>query len=335
MAEYLVGIDLGGTNVNVGCVDEDGKVITKHEISLGKPKTRKEVLERIYGATEETLKRAGLKTEQVRAIGIATPGTLDIARGVVVFAANLPEWEEVPLRDLIQKRFPSQLGTVLENDANAAAWGEYWAGAGKETRLEDGGHVSSLVILTLGTGIGGGIVIDGKVWHGFKDAAAELGHITIDFRGRPCPCGNTGCLEAYASADSTVRRFLEAVKSGASTNLERVSREHPEEITSKRIYEEALKGDVLSRKTMEETGFYLGVGIVSILHFLNPQMVVLTGGLTGAGSMLMDPLAKVVQERALGRSREDVKIVFARLGVDAGFIGAAGCALTALETSAS
>jgi glucokinase len=334
MAEYLVGIDLGGTNVNVGCVDETGKVITKHSLALGKPKTRKEVLESIYGATEETLKRAGLKAEQVRAVGIATPGTLDIARGVVVFAANLPEWEDVPLRDLI-KMFPRRLGTVLENDANAAAWGEYWAGVGKETRLADGRHVSSLVMLTLGTGIGGGVVLDGKVWHGFKDAAAELGHITIDFRGRPCPCGNIGCLEAYASADSTVRRFLEAVKSGAATNWERAVREHPEEVTSRRIHEEALKGDVLSRKTIEETGFYLGVGIVSILHFLNPQMVVLTGGLTGAGSMLMDPLMRVVQERALGRSREDVKIVFARLGVDAGFIGAAGCALTALETSAS
>jgi glucokinase len=333
MAEYLVGIDLGGTNVNVGCVDETGKVITKHALALGKPKTRKEVLESIYGATEETLSRAGLRAEQVRAVGIATPGILDIARGVVVLATNLPEWEDVPLRDLIQKWFGAP--TVLENDANAAAWGEYWAGVGKETRLADGGHVSSLVILTLGTGIGGGIVLDGKVWHGFKDSAAELGHITIDFRGRPCPCGNTGCLEAYASADSTVRRFLEAVKSGATTSLERVAREHPEEVTSRRIHEEAIRGDVLSRKTMEETGFYLGVGIVSILHFLNPQMVVLTGGLTGAGSMLMDPLMRVVQERALSRSREDVKIVFARLGVDAGFIGAAGCALTALETSAS
>ena len=333
MAEYLLGIDLGGTNVNVGCVDETGKVITQHTLALGKPKTRKEVLERIYGATEETLSRAGLGAEQVRAVGIATPGTLDIARGVVVFAANLPEWEDVPLRDLIQKKFGAP--TVLENDANAAAWGEYWAGVGRETRLADGRPVSSLVILTLGTGIGGGVVMDGKVWHGFKDAAAELGHITIDFRGRPCPCGNTGCLEAYASADSTVRRFVEAVKSGAATNLERAVREHPEEITSRRIYEEALKGDVLSRKTMEETGFYLGVGIVSILHFLNPEMVVLTGGLTGAGSMLMEPLVRVVQERALSRSREDVKIVFARLGVDAGFIGAAGCALTALGTSAS
>jgi glucokinase len=333
MADYLLGIDLGGTNVSVGCVDDTGRIITKHAVPLGKPKTRKEVLESIYAVTEETLKRAGMRPGQVRAIGIATPGTLDIARGVVVSATNLPEWEDVPLRDLIQKRFAAP--TVLENDANAAAWGEYWAGVGKETRLVEGGPVSSLVMLTLGTGIGGGIVINGKVWHGFKDAAAELGHVTIDFRGRQCACGQLGCLEAYASADSTVRRFLEAVKSGSASNLERIVREHPETVSSRLIYEEALKGDALSRKTMEETGFYLGVGIVSILHFLNPQMVVLTGGLTGAGTMLMDPLMRVVQERALTRSREDAKIVFARLGVDAGFIGAAGCALTALGTSAS
>jgi glucokinase len=327
MGDYLLGIDLGGTNVNVGVIDDGGKVITKHTLPLGKPRTRQEVLDRLYGAAEETLKRAGMGPERLRAIGIATPGTLDIARGVVVSATNLPEWQDVPLRDLIQKRFPSQLGTVLENDANAAAWGEYWAGVGKE--------VSSMVMLTLGTGIGGGIVIDGKVWHGFKDAAAELGHVTVDCRGRQCACGNIGCLEAYASADSTVRRFLEAVKSGSTSNLERLVREHPEQVTSRLIYEEALKGDSLCRKTMEETGFYLGVGIVSILHFLNPEMVVLTGGLTGAGTMLMEPLMRVVEERAFGRSREDVKIVFARLGVDAGFIGAAGCALTALGTSAS
>jgi glucokinase len=243
----------------------------------------------------------------------------------VVTAANLPEWDDVPLRELLRKRF--NIPTVLENDANAAAWGEFWTGAGKEA--------SSMVMLTLGTGIGGGIVLDGKLWHGFKDSAAELGHVTIDCRGRQCGCGNIGCLEAYASADSTVRRFIEAVRSGRSTNLERMVRERPEQVTSKMIHEEALKGDALCRATIEETGFYLGMGVVSILHFLNPEMVVLTGGMIGAGSMLMDPLKKVVQERALGRSREDVKIVFARLGSDAGFIGAAGCALTGSGTSAS
>ncbi|KPJ55484.1 MAG: hypothetical protein AMS16_04210 [Planctomycetes bacterium DG_58] len=325
MADYLLGIDLGGTNINVGVVDDRGTVITKHALPLGSPETRTDVLEGIYRATEGALKRAGMKPDAIRAIGIATPGTLDIAGGVVVLASNLPDWENVALRDLVRKRFG--VPTVLENDANAAAWGEYWAGAGRE--------VSSMVMLTLGTGIGGGIIMDGKLWHGFKDSAAEIGHVTIDYRGRKCACGNIGCLEAYASADSTVRRFIEAVKSGRPSNLERMVNERPDEVTSRLIYEEALKGDGLSRKTMEETGFYLGVGIVSILHFLNPEMVVLTGGLTGAGSMLMDPVKRVVAERAFSRSREDLEIVFARLGGDAGFIGAAGCALTGLETSAS
>jgi len=192
-----------------------------------------------------------------------------------------------------------------------------------------------MVMLTLGTGIGGGIVIDGKVWHGSRDTAAEIGHVTIDHRGRPCACGNIGCLEAYASADSTVRRFIEVVRSGKSTNLERMVREHPEEVTSKLIHAEAVKGDALCRKIMEETGFYLGVGITSILHFLNPEMVVLTGGMIGAGEMLMAPVRRVVAERALARTREEVRIEFARLGGDAGFIGAAGCALTGSETSAS
>jgi glucokinase len=325
MADYLLGIDLGGTNVDVGIVDCAGKVITRHGMPLGRPQTRKEVLDGIYLATEDTLKRAGMKKEMIRAIGIVTPGTLDISRGVVVGAANLPEWDDVPLRDLIRKRF--EVPTFLENDANAAAWGEYWAGVGKDTR--------SMVMLTLGTGIGGGIILNGKLWHGHNDSAGELGHITVDYRGRQCACGNLGCLEAYASADSTVRRFIEAVRSGKETNLKRLVEEKPDAVTCKAIYEEALKGDVLCRETLRETGFYLGVGIVSILHSLNPEMVVLTGGLTGAGPLIMDPLKKVVEERAIPRSREDVKIVFARLGTDAGVIGAAGCALIGLETSAS
>ncbi len=325
MADYLVGIDLGGTNVDVGVVDKAGKMIARHARPLGKPTTRKEVVEAIYLATEETLQRAGMKKESIHAIGIATPGVLDIARGVVVTAANLPEWKDVPLRDLIKKRFEAP--TVLENDANAAAYGEFWVGAGKDVR--------SMIMLTLGTGIGGGIVIDGKLWHGWKDAAGELGHFTIDYKGRQCACGNIGCLEAYASAESTVRRFLESARSGKETNLKRAVEEKPESVTCRMLYEEALKGDALCRQTLEETGFFLGVGIVTILHFMNPEMVVLTGGMIGAGPMIMDPLKKVVEERALSRSREDVQLVFARLGTDAGVIGAAGCALTGLETSAS
>ena len=325
MSEYFVGIDLGGTNVNVGVVDANGKVIAKHALPLGKPETRQEVLDAITRATAETLKLAGMTSDAVRAIGIATPGQLDIARGVVVQATNLPDWVNVPLCAALRERFG--VATVLENDANAAAWGEYWVGAGKD--------VSSMVMLTLGTGIGGGIVLDGKLWHGAYDSAAEIGHVTIDHRGRQCLCGNTGCLEAYASADSTVRRFIEAVKSGKASNLERTVQEHPEEITSKLIHAEAVKGDVLCRKIMEETGFYLGVGITSVLHFLNPAMVVLTGGMIAAGDMLMDPVRRTVSERALARTREEVCIEFATLGGDAGFIGAAGCALTASEISAS
>jgi len=325
MSDYVVGIDLGGTNVNVGVVDAEGKVVTKHALALNSPKTQQDVLDGIYRATEETLARAGMKADEMQAVGIATPGTLDIANGIVVQANNIPEWENVALRDLLSKRFG--VPAVLENDANAAAWGEYWVGAGKD--------VSSMVMLTLGTGIGGGVIIEGELLHGFKDAAAEIGHMTIDYRGRQCVCGNVGCLEAYASADSTVRRFIEAVKSGKPSNLERTVNEHPAEITAKLIHEEALRGDVLSRKIMEESGFYLGVGIVSILHVINPEMVVLTGGMIGAGDMLMEPLRKTVAERAVPRTREDVKIEFAMLGGDAGLIGAAGCALTGSGTSAS
>jgi glucokinase len=209
---------------------------------------------------------------------------------------------------------------VLENDANAAAWGEKWVGAGKE--------VSSMVMMTIGTGIGGGIVIDNKLWRGANNVAAEIGHMVIQMDGPKCNCGNYGCIEAYASATAMVRRFKELLKSGISSSLKDY-----DEITAKKINDAALQGDKASLNIIEETGRYLGIAIMNILHVLTPEMSVLAGGMAGSGELLMNPMRQLIQQRAFEASYKNTKIVFSELGNDAGIIGAAGCLLTKLETS--
>lgn len=323
MNEYYVGIDLGGTNIKAGVVDGKAKVMSQVSIPTEGGKGRAQVLQNICKATELAIQKSGVPVDAIRALGIGSPGVLDLDRGVVVFAPNLPDWKEVPLVKILEDRFKKP--AALENDANAAAWGEFWAGAGRS--------VKSMVMLTLGTGVGGGIIIDGQLLHGHKAAAAELGHISIDYRGRKCACGSVGCIEAYASADSVVRRFVEAVQAGQKTVLaERVKQGKP--VTTKMIFQAALDGDEFCRRAIEEAGELLGVAIASIVHTLNPQLVVISGGMSNAGEMLMKPLKRIVWARSWARALEDFEIQFATLGEDAGFVGAAGCALNKFATSA-
>ena len=326
MSECYVGIDLGGTNIKAGVVDAKAKVLSKVSIPTEGGKGRAQVLQNLCKAAELAIEKSKVATDAIRALGIGSPGVLDLEKGVVVFAPNLPDWNDVPLVRTLEDRFKKP--AALENDANAAAWGEFWAGAGA------GRNVNSMVMLTLGTGVGGGIIIDGKLLHGHKAAAAELGHISIDYRGRKCACGSVGCIEAYASADSVVRRFVEAVQAGQKTVLaEKVKQGKP--VTTKMIYQAALDGDEYCRRAIEEAGELLGVAIASIVHTLNPELVVISGGMSNAGDMLMKPLKQIVWARCWKRALEDFEIKFATLGEDAGFVGAAGCALNKFATSAS
>ena len=242
-------------------------------------------------------------------IGIGSPGPLDLGRGIVLFAPNLPGWNDIPLRDMIEER--TDMKCVVENDANAAALGEQWMGAGH--------GCSSLVLFTLGTGIGGGIVLNEKVWHGFGDCAAEIGHMSIDPEGPRCGCGNWGCIEAHASATAMVRRMRETIESGTSSILA----DKIDEMTAKDIYDAAVEGDCAASENIHMTGFYLGVAVSNIMHILNPEVVVFSGGVTAAGNMLLGPIRQTARERTMEACRRDVKIRFAELGENAGIIGAA------------
>jgi len=313
MSEYAIGVDLGGTNIKGGVVDVNGKVIASESVKTNVEKGCEEVVHRIVQACEQVIRKSKLDWSAIRGVGIGSPGTLNLRKGIVLFSPNLPCMNGVPLLDLVRARLTG-VRCILENDANAAAYGEKWAGVGRK--------VQNLVLFTLGTGIGGGVIIDGEVLHGFNDVAAELGHQVVYADGRLCGCGNHGCIEAYASAPATVRRMKEAIAAGKKSILSG-------DFEAADISRAAKQGDQTAREIMEETGRLLGVVATNMLHIFNPEMVVFDGGMTAAGDLLLTPIRDEVKKRAFKASQEGVQIVFGELGANAGMIGAAGCALQA------
>jgi len=318
-----IGVDLGGTNIKSAVVTAKGEVRNHLSIPAKVDLGPDAVADRIAEAVRRVLDAAGLGPDEVAGVGLGSPGGVNPERGRVMCAANMPGWKDVPIVAMLEERL--RLPVRLENDANAACYGEYWAGAGRGT--------SSMVILTLGTGIGGGIIVDGSIVRGANNIGGELGHTVIEYDGVECACGNTGCLEAYASANATVRRFIEAVESGQPSSLAERFVEG-ERISARDIYTAARAGDELSRLTLIRTGEFLGIGISNIVHALDPEMVVLVGGLVGAAEYLLEGIWKELPKRVFGLSDRKFDVRTGELGDDAGVVGAAGCLLKRLETSA-
>lgn len=312
----LIGVDLGGTNMRVGMVTSDGRMVHRlilpTRVNLGLDK----VVERIIKAIQEVINQTIVPGNQIKGIGIGSPGTINIQSGIIISSPNFPKWKQVPLKHMIEEKL--SIPTFMDNDANAFAFGEKWVGAGKE--------VQSLVCLTLGTGVGGGIILNGRIWHGADGMAAEIGHMTVLPDGLKCNCGNYGCLESYASASSIVRRVCNAIQSGKLTMVLDYAKGNLENITSDLVYQAALKGDELAIHIMNETATFLGIGIANLINLLNPEMIVVGGGLTNAWDIIYPVTLKEVQKRALSEVAKRVKIVRASLGDNSGIIGAAGIA---------
>lgn len=315
MSYYVIGVDLGATNIVCILSSKDGKIITKSTRKTLGSKGKDKTISQIINSAKNVLKegeKLGVSAKSILGMGVGGPGPINSDEGVIHIAPNIPGWINTSLVKELGNEL--DLPVFLENDANAAALGEWWMGAGKD--------VDNLVLLTLGTGIGGGIIIEGEVLHGIRHTAGEIGHMIIREGGLLCGCGNRGCFEAYASAKAVVKRTLTAINRGKKTVLTDTVKNKPEKITCKLIYDTARKGDELCKKIVEETGKYLGIGIANIVNIINPQMVVLGGGMAKAGNLLFDPVREYVEKHAFTAAMEGVKIVPAQLGTNAGAIGA-------------
>jgi len=308
---YIVGIDIGGTNIVAGTVAEDGSEVLG---LVSEPTFAEQGAEAVLGRIVKLARAsmAGARGKDIVGLGIGSPGPLDTARGVVLLTPNLG-WTNFPVRD----RLAAALGlpATLDNDANCAIFGEWWRGAAR-----GGDHV---VGLTIGTGIGGGIVLAGEIYHGASDIAGEIGHMTIDLNGRRCKCGNYGCLEAYASGPNIAARAVEGIAAGADTSLLRYVNDDLSKITAQVIYEAAHDGDDYAREVVEETAKFLGAGVANVINIFNPQVVVICGGVTLAGDRLFGPLAREVKRRAFKPAVDVCRIVPGELTGTAGVYGAA------------
>jgi glucokinase len=314
---YIVGVDIGGTNIVVGTVSEDGAQI--HGIRTDPTHSEEGsqgVLARIGALVEDsiqaTLRATGLSRESIVGVGVGAPGPLDRARGVVLLTPNLG-WRELPLRDLVSDLV--HLPATLDNDANCAIYGEWWVGAAKGAQY--------VVGLTIGTGIGGGIVIDGKIYHGASDIAGEIGHTTIDSTGRLCKCGNYGCLEAYASGPAIAARAVEGITAGVATRLPEFVAGDLGRITAQTVYEAARHEDEFALELVRETAKFLGAGVANLVNIFNPDVIVLVGGVTLAGDRLFVPLRAEVKRRAFKPAVERCRILPGSLPGTAGVFGAA------------
>jgi len=312
---FIVGIDIGGTNLVVGAVAEDGSRV----VALNSEPTRSEegpdaVLHRLAEQARRTVQQAQAEIAgaEILGVGVGAPGPLDTREGIVFLTPNLG-WVDLPLR----QRMADLVGlpATLDNDANCAVLGEWWRGAARGTRHAIG--------FTIGTGIGGGIIVDGRLYHGASDCAGEFGHMTIDTAGRRCNCGNYGCIEAYASGPAIALRAVEAIQSGAPSRIPSYADGDLTRITAQTVYQAAQDGDELASEVVRDTARFLGTGVANLVNVFNPEVVVICGGVTQAGDRLFVPLRQEVSRRAFKPAVQACRIVPGELTGSAGVYGAA------------
>ena len=319
----FLGFDVGGTGIKLGVVDDLGRALAQTRIDTLEEQGPQSAVARARTATNQMLTDLGLKIADLAALGLATPGTMDIPKGIFLQPHNLPHWHYFPIRDCVAEAF--SLPTTFANDANAAAYGEFWVGSGQKFH--------SIVMLTLGTGVGGGIIIGDLSVDGENSHGSECGHIIIDSSptARMCGCGQPGHLEAYCSATALVKRTTELLAGGRASSLsQRVTPETP--LTAKMIDEEADKGDALATEVIFELGTWLGLGCVTLMHCIDPGAIILGGAMNFGGAddptgrRFLEHVRGVVRKHAFPIPAQRTVIDFAALAGDAGFIGAAGIA---------
>jgi glucokinase len=313
----VLAIDLGGTKIISALVSPDGQLIAKERCLTLADEGQQSVINRLLLAIDHLLQLKSVDSSQLDSISIAAAGGIDIKKGLVTSSPHLPDWHNVALRDIVRDKYG--VSTFLLNDASAAALGEHRFGAGK--------GVNNLILLAIGTGIGGGIIIDGKLYQGPSGSAGEIGHMTIDISGQKDTCGNIGCLETLVSGPAMAGEAKRRIAQGEKSSLVEMVAGKIEDITAEEIEIAARRGDSLALDIINEVASYLGVGLVNVVNIFNPEMIIIGGGVGKLGDLLLDPARRIVKERAFQISAQAVRIVTAQLGDEAGLLGAAVFAL--------
>jgi glucokinase len=317
----ILGVDLGGTKILTAVTDSQGKMLSRDHSVTPAREGPKAVLESILESTHRALERADVALSSLACAGVGAPGLVDPRQGMVFTSPHLPGWRDVRLRDMVEEGLGKR--TFLINDANAAALGELQFGAARGAR--------NFIYVTLSTGIGGGIVIDGELYSGTIGAAGEVGHMTIDDRGPLCNCGNRGCWETLASGTALAREARQRMEQGVSTSILEYARGDVAKVTAQAVHDAARGGDSLARELIAWTGYYVGVGLANLINIFNPELIVIGGGLSNIGDILLEPAFKVAGERAYKETFRAVRFASAALGRDSGVLGAAVFAFSELS----
>lgn len=316
---YRIGVDLGGTNIAVGLVDDGYKIINKVSLPTGKERSGELIVKDMAELCKNVCKDADVSLSDVKAIGIASPGVANHDNGTVEYANNL-KFKHFPIADLLKEYLGEGSPRIyLENDANAAAWGEAVAGAAKGSR--------NSVMITLGTGVGGGIIIDGKIYSGFNYAGAELGHIVIQHNGRQCSCGRRGCWEAYSSATGLINMTNDKIKECSEQGRDTLMVELAKikgKVSGRTAFDAMRMGDEAGREVVDEYISYLACGLANIINIFQPEILSIGGGISNEGQFLIDLILPLIRDEQYGLGFVDLTdIRIAKLGNDAGIIGAA------------
>ena len=316
MGEFIVGLDLGGTNLKIKIFNLNFETIHEERYETRVDLGADYIKELLPKSIQDCIDKANLKNTQIKCIGMGIPGLLDVKRGISQFSPNFPpEWVDVPIASIVEDKL--HIPTFIDNDVRVNLYGEwkFGAGVGKD----------NVVLLTLGTGLGSGVVIDGRVLYGKTGSVGEVGHMNMYRKGRPCRCGSEGCLGRYVSALGIIRTFKEKVEQGKKTIL---APNEVENVTAKMISECFDKGDEAAIETLTETGEILGFGLANVINLYNPELIIIGGGVCEAGDRLLSKTREIVNSHALEISRNACQIVTAKLGDSAGMIGAAYYATT-------
>jgi glucokinase len=310
---YTIGIDLGGTNIAEGIVDENMNIVAKESVPTKLPRNADAIIEDMASLATNLVQKASISMNEIKWVGIGTPGTANSDTGIIEYSNNL-RFENVPMVKMMEQKLGKNV--FIENDANAAAFGEFKAGAAK--------GVDSAVIITLGTGIGGGVIIDGHILHGFNFAGAELGHIVIVKDGRECTCGRHGCWEAYSSATGLANLTKEAMAAHKDSAMWKIANGSLLNVNGKTAFDAMRADDAAGTEVVDLYISYLGCGLVNIINIFQPEMLCIGGGICKEGDRLIKPLEeKILMEHYSRFSKKQTKLCVAKLGNDAGIIGAA------------